>query len=575
MSDLFRLATALRSAPDASLGLVVHERALALTDYKDFFDLANAILAPKSQALTVAAITNPMLISLRALASQEKVSKEQLTLLSSEFLIWSVEEPGVYDWVKDRLNESPKTSSLSVVTDAAESPDQISIDLDCGIQAFEALQAVTELIFDFDQHLVREVAKGSLGLPDVKRASAHLGKSKDYVKTIFELAKVAGLISANDKRFQPTALADSWITASPKARWLILCEAWLTLLGTAGAKEVLAQLAQNKSNPVKKLIQNAFPFASLAPASRINRLAEMADQIGLSSAGAPASWLSEVLSRKLAAAAKALESRLPAQQDRIIIQADLSIITPGPLVSSLEVQLRKFADTESIGLATSYRISPLSISCGLEEGMTEEQIRLLLQKLNGAGLPQPVDYLIRETAERFGRLKIQASAKGSLLISNDDLLAKQITMDSKLKALMLGNSAAGITSPLDPQSLYHSLRENGYLAVLVDGAGKVIAPSAIHKVSNESAVFLEQIERLRAQDVEMADAAPASDMERKILLALKTKSMLQVQINANGKIMDFLLEPIGMANGRLRARDRKADIERTLPVSAITSILIG
>jgi hypothetical protein len=575
LSDLFRLATALRSAPDANLGLVVHERALDLSDYKDFFDLANAILAPKSQALTVAAITNPMLTSLRALASREKVSKEQLTLLSSEFLIWSVEEPGVYDWVKDRLSESPKTSSLSVVSQEEAAPDQNAIDLDCGIQAFEAMQAVTELIFDLDQHLVREVSKGSLGLPDIKRASAHLGKSKEYVKTIFELAKVAGLISSNDKRFQPTSLADNWITATPKTRWLILCGAWLALLGPAGAKEVLAQLTQRRSSSVKKLIQLAFPFATLAPASRINRLADMADQIGLSSAGISASWLPEVLSNKLASAAKSLESRLPSQQDRIIIQADLSIITPGPLVSSLEVQLRKFADTESIGLATSYRISPLSISCGLEEGMTEAQIRALLQKLNGAGLPQPVDYLIRETAERFGRLKIQAAAKGSLLISSDDILAKQITMDSKLKPLMLGNSEAGITSPLDAQALYHALRENGYLAVLVDDSGNVIAPSSIHKSSGESAVLAEQIERLRTQDVEMADAAPASDMERKILLALKTKSMLQVQINANGKIMDFLLEPIGIANGRLRARDRKADIERTLPVSAITSILIG
>jgi hypothetical protein len=301
----------------------------------------------------------------------------------------------------------------------------------------------------------------------------------------------------------------------------------------------------------------------------------MADQIGLSSAGVPAGWLADVLAHKLAPAAKALESRLPSQQDRIIIQADLSIITPGPLVSSLEVQLRKFADTESIGLASSYRISPLSISCGLEEGLTENQIRQLLQKLNGSSLPQPVDYLIRETAERFGRLKISAQEKGSLLVSSDELLAKQITMDSKLKPLMLEAKPQGISSPLDEQALYHSLRESGYLAVLVNDKGKVIAPSSVHKTSNEAAVFLEQIERLRAQDVEMADAAPSSDMERKILLALKTKSILQVQINANGKIMDFLLEPIGIANGRLRARDRKADIERTLPVSAITSILIG
>lgn len=575
MSDLYRLATALRSAPDATLGLVVHERGLNLGDYKDFFDLANALLTPKSQALTVAGITNQMLGSLRSLVASEKVSKEQVNLLGRDLLVWSVDEPSVYDWLKDRLNESPRTASLSVVSNEAIDTDQSAIDLDCGIHAFEAMQAVTELIFDLDQHLVREVAKGALGLPDVKRASAHLGKSKEYVKTIFELAKVAGLISANERRFQPTALADSWMSASPKARWLMLCEAWTSMLGPAGLKEVSTQLAQHKSKKLRDLIQISFPFASLAPASRINRLAEMADQIGLTSSGSPASWLADVLANKLPAASKALESRLPAQQERIIVQADLSIITPGPLASSLEVQLRKFADTENIGLASSYRISPLSISCGLEEGMTENQIRLLLQKLNGSSLPQPVDYLIRETAERFGRLKISALEKGSLLTSSDELLAKQIKMDSKLKPLLLEQRTSGIYSPLDAQSLYHALRENGYLAVLIDDKGKVIAPSSVHKSSNEAAAFLKQVERLRAQDIEMADAAPASDMERKILLALKTKSTLQVQINANGKIMDFLLEPIGIANGRLRARDRKADIERTLPVSAITSILIG
>jgi hypothetical protein len=344
LSDLYRLATALRSAPDATLGLVVHERGLYLGDYKDFFDLANALLTPKSQALTVAGITNQMLGSLRSLVASEKVSKEQVNLLGRELLVWSADEPSVYDWLKDRLNESPRTASLSVVSNEAIDMDQSAIDIDCGIHAFEAMQAVTELIFDLDQHLVREVAKGALGLPDVKRASAHLGKSKEYVKTIFELAKVAGLISASERRFQPTALADSWMSASPKARWLMLCEAWTSMLGPAGLKEVSTQLAQHKSKKLRDLIQISFPFASLAPASRINRLAEMADQIGLTSAGSPASWLADVLANKLPAASKALESRLPAQQERIIVQADLSIITPGPLASSLEVCLLYTSD---------------------------------------------------------------------------------------------------------------------------------------------------------------------------------------------------------------------------------------
>jgi hypothetical protein len=88
-------------------------------------------------------------------------------------------------------------------------------------------------------------------------------------------------------------------------------------------------------------------------------------------------------------------------------------------------------------------------------------------------------------------------------------------------------------------------------------------------------MFQDQLIRLRKQDIEISDQAPESDVDRKIQLALASKSILLVEINANGKMMNFVLEPIGLANGRLRARDRKADIERTLPVSAITSIVIG
>jgi hypothetical protein len=148
-------------------------------------------------------------------------------------------------------------------------------------------------------------------------------------------------------------------------------------------------------------------------------------------------------------------------------------------------------------------------------------------------------------------------------------------MDSKLKAYGLRKSEGAIVSLLEPESLYHALRENGYLAIRVDESGKVIAPSAIHKNSSHAAMFQDQLTRLRKQDLEIADQAPESDVDRKIQLALASKSILLVEINANGKVMNFVLEPIGLANGRLRARDRKADIERTLPVSAITSIVIG
>jgi hypothetical protein len=40
----------------------------------------------------------------------------------------------------------------------------------------------------------------------------------------------------------------------------------------------------------------------------------------------------------------------------------------------------------------------------------------------------------------------------------------------------------------------------------------------------------------------------------------------------DGSSVDYLLEPTGLGGGRLRARDRKADIERTLPLSRITAV---
>ena len=575
MSDLYRLALALRSADDAALKILVHERSLSLADFKDFFDLAQAVLTPKSQALLVSSLSNSEISSLRSLLAQEKVSKEQVSFLASDLFVWSSKEPVVYDWLAERLKENPRTASLRVVPETQKAPDQESIDRDCGIHAFEAMQAITELIFNLDQHYVREVSKGSMGLPDVKRLSSHLGKSKEYVKSILEIAKVSGVVAISEKRFHPTDLADSWIESDPKTRWQLLVNAWLSIIGVSGAKELALQHSQDPSKTMNELVGSSFPLVNSSAQSRMGRVAELADTIGLSANGFAASWLSNALAGKVLAATKALESRLPAQQERIIVQADLSIIAPGPLASSIEIELRKFTDTENIGLATGYRISPLSISCGLEEGLSERQIRNLLEKLSGAPLPQPVDYLISETATRFGRLKIQGGESGSVLNSTDELLGTQILMDSKLKSYGLRKSENAIVSPLEPESLYHALRENGYLAIRIDQNSKVIAPSAIHKNSSHSAMFEDQLTRLRKQDLEIADQAPESDVDRKIQLALASKSILLVEINANGKIMNFVLEPIGLANGRLRARDRKADIERTLPVSAITSIVIG
>ena len=40
----------------------------------------------------------------------------------------------------------------------------------------------------------------------------------------------------------------------------------------------------------------------------------------------------------------------------------------------------------------------------------------------------------------------------------------------------------------------------------------------------------------------------------------------------DGRVVDYLLEPTGVGGGRVRGRDRAADIERTLPLSSVRGV---
>ena len=77
---------------------------------------------------------------------------------------------------------------------------------------------------------------------------------------------------------------------------------------------------------------------------------------------------------------------------------------------------------------------------------------------------------------------------------------------------------------------------------------------------------------LRAGDGGETMAANAW-LARQLDTAIRAKQTITVSISMPGGIVvDYLLEPTSVGGGRFRARDRRADIERTLPLSSIISI---
>ena len=62
-------------------------------------------------------------------------------------------------------------------------------------------------------------------------------------------------------------------------------------------------------------------------------------------------------------------------------------------------------------------------------------------------------------------------------------------------------------------------------------------------------------------------------LARQLDIAVRGRMTVNVTVTLrDGSTVDYLLEPVHLAGGRLRAKDRQSDIERTLPLASIVAV---
>ncbi len=586
MSELLLVASALRRMSDEKLQTLITQRIVNSQSLVDFFDLAEALTKPTSISAAIAGLPLSQATELRSLAVGNKPNAKVATELANQMLVSGEPEFKPFESTLEALAGFAKLETI-VSVDLSESlaPEQAQIDRDSGIEIFETMQAITELIFDLEHRFVREVGKKNVGLPDIKRFATHLRKSNEYAKQIYELAHLTHVITLANGRWQLSAKSKDWLNWTPSQRFVLLATTWREILGDASAKELqnalTASAAKNtKATSLADNLTKTYPFADGSVSSKITKLESLAELMGLSAKGWMSSWAPKVLKCDYVAAGKLAEANLPTPQDRIICQADLTLIAPGPLPTRVEIMLRRFADTEQIGMASTYRLSALSISHGLETGLKLNEIRELLVQLSGKGVPQPIEYLLNEAEARFGRLQIIGGeqTERSIIQSTDKVLLAEILNESKLKPFCLTQLEDGVlASRFEPEVLYFGLREVGFVAIRVDENGNVLSPLEATKQTvdaEQTNNVAADITRLRNQDAKLGDTPDDDDLQRQIQLAIKNKARAKFTVTSSTGEIEFLLEPIGIANGRLRAKDRKADIERTLPITSIIRVVL-
>ncbi|MEO6201367.1 MAG: helicase-associated domain-containing protein [Cryobacterium sp.] len=619
---MLTLATRLRALDDDALRCAISARGVPATGIRDFFDLAEALLDPAAVQGTLAHLDRPVLAVLAIageLATSRTAGKPAPTIAElagrlSELGDSPVSEADVaarageldrlllarladgrlepYDEVSTLLHGWPERglpSATQLAATPAPAPRPAPSDKDIRFaerlateRAFAAVSAIAELLTELSREPARELSRGGLGLPDTKRLAAVMTVELDAVSPLVAAAARAGLIARSGGHWMGTEAGEAWMLEGTTRRWGALAAAWLGAL-PVDVRELLASRPSfSWGEGLRAFVVWLFPAGGDWMDERIAEFTRDAELIGISAHHTTSRAGTALLAGDPDGAIALMAASLPAEVGAVYLQHDLSIVAPGPLSPSIDARLRGLADVESRELASSYRITAASVNRGLAAGENADSMLDFLRGVSLSGIPQPVEYLIRESAARYGLVRVGTDALGgptvhSYVRSDDAALLGTIAVDQTLAPLgLVAVSEHRLNSRFPADAVFWSLTDARYPAAAEDATGEIVhlrrhqlATVETVQVPDASAAL---VAKIRAGDGGEKMAAGAW-LARQLDTAIKSKLTVTVSIAMpGGVVVDYLLEPASVGGGRFRARDRRADIERTLPLSSVISI---
>ncbi|HUG49759.1 MAG TPA: helicase-associated domain-containing protein [Terrimesophilobacter sp.] len=463
--------------------------------------------------------------------------------------------------------------------------DQHAVDRLAAERAFSATTATAELLVELERDPARELAKGGVSLPDTKRLARAMAVDPDRIATFLSLAAGAGLVALEDGSWLLTERGASWLQQTSGRRWADLAGPWVTAL-PFGVRRVLGSRSHAVwGEELRTYTRWYYPAGGEWMASRVVQCARDAELLGVTASGT-SSTPGALLLADDESAEKVMTAGFPQAVESVYLQHDLSIVAPGPLAPHVDARLRTLADPDSRTLASSYRISTSSVNRALARGETAESILDFLTQIAPTGIPQPVRYLIGEASARYGLLRVgplhdadfaDAAARSYLRTDHPNLL-DMIRVDQNLHGLSLTRVAPGrMISRLEPDLLFWALTDARYPVAAENERHEIVALRR-HRIAKpgqpgENDALLALIARLKREASDAPDDTGQAWLSRRLEVAIRDKATLSVSVAMpGGAVVDYLLRPASVRNGRLRAHDRKSAIERTLPLSSIVSL---
>ena len=502
--------------------------------------------------------------------------------------------------------------------------DEKRVDESGAHSALDFVRLVETLLEAWSLEPPSQLRGGGLAIRDFTAATELLKVSEHVAALVIEVANASGLLNADvEDGWVPTVAYDRWLSVDDASRWTLLAQTWRDMhraphvVGGEGSDRInplTASVERGFINPLRTSLLDIYlnmPAGSVASPGmmteyldwhrprrasmvRARAVAELlveAELIGVTGMGALTSF-----GRALAQGTdptKALANCLPEPVDHIIVQADLTALAPGRLPAVARRAMAVMADVESTGVATTYRFTDASIRRALDQGQSAHDILEFLSGISRTPLPQPLTYLIEDSARRHGVLRVGVAS--IYLRCDDPQLVATVQADRRLASLKFRELAPGIVVSSSPADIVlDRLREAGYAPVAESAEGTVLIhrpdtkrtsarlePAPVTVTGPSERLVSAAVKALRAG--ERADKAkPAQSggpktttSETMSLLNNALEKQLEVWIgyaDKGGMTTERIVEPLSISGGFLSAFDVRSNEVKTFTIARITGV---
>lgn len=569
-SDERALATMLAASDDAALAdLFAARRVPVPNPAHDFFDISAALLAENAIDKALIRLPGSLLRALGtagdgAVSDIDRAALAQLALVDADGRPFHVVSARL-----QALQSTPLPGSASDPIDEPDAADERTAAA-AGERAFSAVASLADVVVAALSTPLGRTGSGTVSVAERRRLieDGAVGDG-DELDDLLVLGADAGLLDDGERLWSATEDARAWLGESTASRWAEVARAYAARLPGA------IRTPSGGFLPPAAWA-SAYPLDPEWPA-RADALLRRGIRWGILTAqGGEPAWTT-ALRRDGEPDLDALDAQLPPEVDRVYLQADLTAISPGPLVPAAEQRLRSMAVRETRAQATTYRFTSESLTAAVSAGETPATIRAFLGELSLTGIPQPLDYLIETTASRHGLLRVatDASTGRTVVRSADPQLLATIAVDQALRPVGLVHDGRTLVSRASRDTVYWSLFDARYPVVAVgddDGVQRLSRRSSrgLSSAADAAERYARLIQTLRLAHGPDADAAW---LERELEQAVRGRSVIEVDVRLpDASTRTFVLEATGIGGGRLRGLDRAADVERTLPLKSIAGV---